>query len=1439
MEEYDFTNPELKSIENDAQIDEKNISEESKKQFKFDNRRIVAEIIKQADPEKDADQIHHMAEQFMTRKILEPEDIEEKNRQLDKFAKNLKTYQEKLLQLNKKNRSIQFKKISNKHNFDLCKLEEFKSGIVSKIITKALKNSKSSLNILSDSIDSEEADYIRGSLRKLSLNIRTIEEETGQQTGFIGFPFIQGHANKDFYIRGPIALFPVSIEQKRSVNGGWNLTFLDSRPIFNGALIASLKKNKEIDIPSDIEDKFENLIDDISEMNASDRESEFMSRILEWIKEIIQLDEPLNDFSPKAITEHTKNDIDSLEHQKFHIQNFVLMGSFPQADNEIYKDYTKILEQANMLDAGLAGELLDIYDPDQSSDFDVEPIELDRIRAIDLNTVLDSDSSQDEVILESKRKNIVVVRGPPGTGKSQVITNLVADALSNKKNILVVCQKRAALDVVKRRLAKVDLDRFVVLLDKEHSDRTGVYQQLRQVIQDHMSAPSGSHTIDQISDKIDEKIGWLSQISKALNKPYFGGITIQRLYSISDGKYDPVLDLSQIKLDLEWRNFEEFIENIRSIEEPYKKFEDREHPWFGRNNFSELGRRDELQLRKDIPEIITLLDSSRVVSQENQKMLLDSLIGYEKSTGMFGSLKKKKFAKSIKSLLSLDDLTDDFISKEIPKTKSGIEFWTKFDAFLEFFSTNAQKHLREFLSNKIELQSKLKEMETTLSDFESMQAFDKKIQKYDESIFQILDQCKNKMNLDDNWSQRVKEEIFVHWIDIIEDENSILKAEAFRDYNTKKKDLESLLEKKKSITIQNIQHDIANTITIPEISVRTNNPDNKKWRSLRKELEKRRRIMPMRKLFEIYGDYILRLSPCWLASPESVSKIFPLQKNLFDLVIIDEASQLAVERSIPVMYRATNAVIAGDEKQLQPFDLFQVKDDEIDDEDVSDEKSLLDVSKLNHEAHQLAWHYRSEHQDLIDFSNHAFYKGLLQVVPNVKNDINFPPIRWIQCNGTWDHRKNHVEAEKVLDEVKQIWKSNLENNTFPTIAVVTFNEEQQTLIEERHESRKDSDIEYNELAKQFDAKKPNEKFVVKNIENVQGDERDIIIFSIGYAKEDNGEFKNRFGTLNQKGGENRLNVAITRARKEMVIVCSISPIDIKETSKNKGPRYLKKFLEYAKASSKLDAEKQKMILDELHDNMMVEDHQSSAESDSPFEDKVCQRLEDRNYTVDKQVGQSGYRIDLAIKDPADQSRYVLAVECDGATYHSAKSVIERDVMRQRFLEGKGWTVHRIWSRDWWKDPDGEIDRIEEKINSLSKSDAKINQNAALDEANDEASNTEISINGNDTGEMLDSKTYSPPDTDKLPESTIDDFIPNTNTIDEQTKKAIQILKTGTKGIYFEDLTKQLGISSEEMVALVPKLIKMGVRKKEIKHENSVLAVLFEYDESAQTSDTGK
>lgn len=379
----------------------------------------------------------------------------------------------------------------------------------------------------------------------------------------------------------------------------------------------------------------------------------------------------------------------------------------------------------------------------------------------------------------------------------------------------------------------------------------------------------------------------------------------------------------------------------------------------------------------------------------------------------------------------------------------------------------------------------------------------------------------------------------------------------------------------------------------------------------------------------------------------------------------------------------------------------------MEDEDVSDEKSLLDVSRVNHEPHQLAWHYRSNYQDLIDFSNHAFYNGLLQIVPNVKNDPKHPPIRWIQCNGTWNNRKNHAEAKEILDEVKRIWKSNSARNRFPTIAIVTFNEEQQTLIDEMHEKQKDSDMEYYDLSNQFDAKNPNEKFAVKNIENVQGDERDIIIFSIGYAKGPDGQFINRFGTLNQKGGENRLNVAITRARSEMVIVCSISPIEIKETSRNQGPRYLKKFLEYAKASSDLDREAQDTILQEMHDNMQVEKHRSSAEAESFFEDMVYARLEDRGYKVDKQVGQSGYRIDLAIKDPSDETRYILAVECDGASYHSAKSSIERDVMRQKFLEGKGWVVHRIWSRDWWKNPEEQIDRIEKIIEKLLKSSDKI------------------------------------------------------------------------------------------------------------------------------------
>ena len=526
----------------------------------------------------------------------------EKHEQVIKLQKNLKAYQEKLLQINKRNRSIQLKKIYLKHNFDLAILEDFKSGIVSKILTKALANTKSTLNILLDSVKGEEADETRGKLRKLLLNLRTIEDETGQQTNFIGWPFIKGHATDDFYIRGPLILFPISITQNRKAKGGgWEINFTGNKPILNGALVATIKKKAEVDIPEDIDEQFEAIIDDFTPQNKTHIEMEFLDTVTEWIKDVIPIDQTLNDFTNKPISELTSDKIEAMTPEKFHIRNHAIMGSFPQADNEIFKDYTKLLKISDSLDIGMMGDLLDIHDPEHiEADSDFEQIELDKTDSIKLNTILPSDASQDRVILESKRSELVVIRGPPGTGKSQVITNLICDALTNEKKILIVCQKRAALDVVYRRLAKIGLDSFCTILDKENSDRAKMYEQLYNIILDERPKIPAYENISEISNKIDKKIRHLSALGQALHKQYFQGITAQKLYTRLDRNYSPVLDLQSIDFNLSYKDLEEFIENIKNIEDEFKKFENESYIWSRRKDFSQYSYAKKSQIKKDI-----------------------------------------------------------------------------------------------------------------------------------------------------------------------------------------------------------------------------------------------------------------------------------------------------------------------------------------------------------------------------------------------------------------------------------------------------------------------------------------------------------------------------------------------------------------------------------------------------------------------------------------------------------------------------------------------------------------------------------------------------------------------------------------------------------------------------------------------------------------------
>ena len=1231
---------------------------------------------------------------------------------LTKLEKNFKKCQEGLLQINKRNRSVQFKKIHNKHNFDLSVLMDFNNEICSKISSKAIKTSKIPLNILPNSmIDDEDVDVIRNKLKQLLQNLKQIEDETGQQTGFIGFPFIQGHATPDFFLRGPLILFPISLRHRKEVSGGgWLLNFVDSRPIYNGALLAAIKKKAELNIPENIDETFDDMISDISNYKNSDLTEEFLKRVSDWIKKIIPIDESLNNFEIEKIPDMKKTDIETLDEERLHVLNHMIVGNFPQADNEIYKDYGELLSDVSF-DIGPLGDLLDIHDPDDLDDDDddnleheYEEINLDKTPDQKLNLVLDSDSTQDRVILESERSKLVVVRGPPGTGKSQVITNLISNALTNSKKILVVCQKRAALDVVLQRLGTVGLDKFVIMLDKEHQDRKQIYQQLYDILMDPTRHDSRiSSDLNDISKKINKSQNYLSEYARILHKSYFGGITIHNLYSVSTSNYHAKLNLSHLDFNIQYNELADYLDRFSTLEKLYKKIELVPHAWSNRTSFSSMGLQEKSIILQTIDSLLQRASTSKIVENPSQQQtLIDSIDTYLNHPG-FLKLNQKREAKVIQKILDTSDkITLEYVTNIQSSVQDGISFWKKLYRLALFFTKDHQENIRNLYTTFDEFKIKLESLRDGISKFDDMQQWDMKI-KDEPDLKKMILICKEKFPSDSDWTKLFEQEIYLYWIDHIESQNPILRGNPIEEYTKNKQNLERFLEKKQQIVKKHIQTKIASAVNLPNIKRRATSQNEQTWNEFSKELTKKRKVKPIRRLFEMYPDNFLEIAPCWLASPESVSKIFPLQRDLFDLVIVDEASQLAVERALPFLYRAKNVVIAGDEKQLQPFDLFQIRgddsdeyDDDDDDDTITDEKSLFDLSRANSLTIQLEWHYRSKYQDLINFSNHAFYGGSLQVAPNTYDDPGNPPIKWTNCGGVWQDRKNHVEAGIVLDEIYTIWKKCTSN--YPSIGVITFNDEQRDLISEQFDKKREEDHEFDRCyLSAVEGKDIDEQPFFKNIENVQGDERDIIIFSIGYAKDTEGKFVNLFGSLSMAGGENRLNVAITRAKQQMIIVCSIDPSEIKKTSTNPGPFLLRQFLEYSKATSNLDKSGVAEVLAELDKPAVTDNDNNTLEFDSMFEQKVYDRLVKYGYTIHPQVGASGYRIDLAVVHPNNSHRYVLAIECDGATFHSAPSARERDVMRQKFLETRGWKFERIWSRNWWKDPDAEIARIRSRI----------------------------------------------------------------------------------------------------------------------------------------------
>ena len=447
---------------------------------------------------------------------------------------------------------------------------------------------------------------------------------------------------------------------------------------------------------------------------------------------------------------------------------------------------------------------------------------------------------------------------------------------------------------------------------------------------------------------------------------------------------------------------------------------------------------------------------------------------------------------------------------------------------------------------------------------------------------------------------------------------------------------------------------------------------------LQKNIRNNARGISIRKLFDQIPTLLSRMCPCMLMSPLSVAQFIDTDADKFDLIVFDEASQMPTYEAVGAIARGKNVIIVGDPKQMPPTSFFSVNTIDEDNIEMEDLESILDdCLALSIPSKYLLWHYRSKHESLIAFSNSEYYDNKLMTFPSPDNIES--KVRIVNINGYYDKgksRQNRAEAQAVVDEIARRLRS--EELRKKSIGVVTFSIVQQALIEDL---LSDLFIFYPEL--ETLALECNEPLFIKNLENVQGDERDVILFSVGYGPDAEGRVSMNFGPLNRAGGERRLNVAVSRARYEMIIYSTLRSdmIDLNRTS-SIGVAGLKRFLEYAEKGTR---------------STISSVPRQLSEATASIETIIADRLRSLGYTVHTDIGCSGYKIDIGIVDTENTSNYQLGIICDGKNYKRTKTARDREIVQNNVLKALGWNIYRIWTMDWWEKPDEVIATIQEAI----------------------------------------------------------------------------------------------------------------------------------------------
>lgn len=1423
----------------------------------------------------------------------------------ENISKRLKQLSDRLINITKGNRSIRLLRKTKQRCFDLAELAPLNPRTCGVVLDNILAEKSADLLTYKDCpIDPREARYellidekdeleeqetpefkkvklfrkLFSNLTQLSRFASAVEAETGAEDLYLGYPWLCGVCDdtEGTYLQAPLMLFPVRLRLESSPRLKWVVEPRDgAEPIFNGALAMALKlyHNAELD---------ETFFEDALSAVRREAEDPGLTELVGWfqdrfIKLGMRMSDPSKEIAP--LQEFKAANVPN-NTQGFTIRSHAVIGYFPQTESSLKRDYDELMEASQRGQLGdLLSQLMDSAAPGAAGNGDAK-YTMDETPEQNTCWIVESDASQERAMLRSQAEKCLVVHGPPGTGKSQVICNLIADALEKGQRVLVCCQKRAALDVVYQRLEACGLAKHIALVHDASNDRQHFYKHVANALEPVPTERGGLKAqADSLAASIDESTKLLRRIAEDLHRERRCGHSAHELYSLMlKASADPDPELLPLARHFDRRVLDRFLERLKKLQALHAQLNERAQAWSDRKSFARLAHTDRakiLQLlnslkqtcetaiqaiapfqgktpagpavARNLDSLVTLstmfagkrdpdmslanslMDSSTLGKTRAACEALNRLVPAAKnlpeppSAELIGGTlevaaaienycrKRKSWlaflskefraarAKS-RAYLAQNGVEDTLANgEEQAKLIRSMHTWMRMRAavegtplapflqatsnasdveaagkqFTQVFelmttfnrlrgtveslltpavgssiqavsSTAAQlanwgsayksvaaaiEALTPFLGEKaiavlvekagsdpqalLGLSTRLRD---GLDDFNTFQAIDDLVDGLSDLEARAFRHTRKKGPKVD-WGRHVEDAMVHGWLAEVELESRDLRRVSTGEANELRVRFREELKRRRDLNQKRLALTLdrrANSVRFdPERAVDGRSNAEKPWKDLKHQVNKQRRLWTLRKLVRELRWPLLEVMPCWLVSPETLSAAFPLESGLFDLAIFDEASQLAVQFGVPAIHRAKRVVVAGDEQQLRPFDLFssvdvseddeqQETEDEEPDRAATEAESILTLAKARFPEEMLNCHYRSRYEELIEFSNQGFYQGRLLTVPPV-DAIGAVPIEWKKIEGIWEKRRNTKEALAVGDLLFELLKANGDHKT---IGVITFNSTQQTEILDQIDRRKSEDPAFSALISKAENPESGNKdaaLFVKNIENVQGDERDIIIFSIGYAPDPTGRVYSRFGTLNKEGGDNRLNVAISRAKEKVYLLSSVEPDQLSvSTSRNRGPRLLKSYLEYAKAISSKAQEEAQAILRGVNPSMDVGGKKTGT-FDSPLEVEVFEELTRRNFTVRPQIGVSGYRIDLGVVDPDDASRYLLGIECDGATYHRATCVRERDAYRQRFLETRGWKIHRIWSRNWWQNREEEIRKVLDAISKVRKS----------------------------------------------------------------------------------------------------------------------------------------